>query len=79
MSEKGGFITQRIRVRKEDAAFVYFILESLEGQVSYSTLPHRVGDSNRDLELRIPPGFLTEVHAELDRLRHQDGVEWKEV
>jgi len=50
-----------IRVRKEDSAFVYFILESHEGIVSYSTLPFQQGDSHRDLELRIPPDFVEDV------------------
>jgi hypothetical protein len=54
-------IFRRIRVRKEDSAFVYFILESYEGITSYSTLDFQVGDAHRDLELRIAPDFLEEV------------------
>lgn len=54
-------IFRKIRLRKEDTAFVYFILESHEGLVSYSTLPHEVGSPFRDLELRIPPDFVREV------------------
>ena len=59
---------RRIRVRKEDSAFVYFILESYEGITSYSTLPYRTGDAHRDLELTIPVDFLTEVDRLLKRL-----------
>lgn len=57
-----------IRVKKEDSAFVYFILESYEGIASYSTLPHSQGDLFRDLELRIPPDFEEEVNALLIEL-----------
>ncbi len=61
-------IFKKIRVRKEDSAFVYFMLESYEGIASYSTLPHTVGDSHRDLELRIPPDFVSEVDELLGSL-----------
>jgi hypothetical protein len=61
-------IYKKIRVRKEDSAFVYFILESYEGISSYSTLDHKVGDPHRDLELRIPPDFLNEVQELLKEL-----------
>jgi hypothetical protein len=55
-------IRKRIRVKKEDSAFVYFILESYEGITSYSTLDFKQGDPHRDLELRIPPDFVQEVN-----------------
>jgi hypothetical protein len=42
------------RVKKEDSAFVYFILESMEGVASYSTLLHHEGDRTRDIEIRVP-------------------------
>lgn len=61
-------IRKRIRVRKEDSAFVYFILESYEGVTAYSTLAFKVGDPNRNLELLIPPDFEGEVEALLQRL-----------
>ena len=57
-----------IRVKKEDSAFVYFILESHEGITSYSTLPFNTGDAHRDLELSIPPDFLEEVEEVLKSL-----------
>jgi hypothetical protein len=57
-----------IRVRKEDSAFVYFILESYEGITGYSTLPSRAGDAHRDLELMIPPDFEGDVQDVLNRL-----------
>jgi hypothetical protein len=61
-------IRKVIRVRKEDSAFVYNLLESYEGITSYSTLDHKVGDSFRDLELRIPPDFVEDVEDLLKRL-----------
>ena len=61
-------IYKKIRVRKEDSAYVYFILESYEGITSYSTLENKVGDPHRDLELRIPPDYLGEVQALLKEL-----------
>lgn len=61
-------VKKKIRVKKEDSAFVYFILESHEGITSYSTLPFQQGDSFRDLELRIPPDFIIEVEELLKSL-----------
>ncbi len=61
-------IRKVIRVRKEDSAFVYFILEASEGITSYSTLEHRPGDAYRDLELRTPVDFAEEVDELLQRL-----------
>lgn len=56
-------VFKKIRVRKQDSAFVYFILEASEGITSYSTLDHKPGDPHRDLELRIPPDFVEEVDS----------------
>ena len=61
-------IKKIIRVRKEDSAFVYFILESYEGITSYSTLDSRPGELHRDIELSIPPDFLGETQRLLERL-----------
>lgn len=57
-----------IRVRKEDSAFVYFLLESYEGITAYSTLDSKPGDSYRDLLLLIPPDFASEVNQLLNQL-----------
>lgn len=61
-------IFKKIRVRKEDSAFVYFILESEEGITSYSTIDYKPGEAHRDLELRIAPDFLLDVEELLSRL-----------
>jgi len=58
-------LIQRVRVRKEDSAFVYAILESYEGICSYSTLDGRPEDLHRDLELQIPFEFVKEVQEVL--------------
>lgn len=59
----------RIRVPKEESAFVYFILEAQEGVTAYSTLPNLQGDQHRDLELCFSPEFRGEVLRVLDELR----------
>lgn len=58
-------IRRKIRVRKEDSAFVYFILESLEGVTAYSTLDFKPEDAYRDLLLMVPPDFNEEVDGVL--------------
>ena len=59
---------RRIRVRKEDSAYIYALLESYEGISSYSTLAHPPGAPYRDLELQIPESFVQEVDDLLKRL-----------
>ena len=53
----------RIRVAREESAFVYAILEASEGICFYSTVPHQHGEMHRDLDLVIPPAFLQQVRA----------------
>jgi hypothetical protein len=73
MSNESRSVFRTIRVRKEDSAFVYFMLESNEGIASYSTLPFAPGDPHRDLELRIPPDFVLEVDRLLTLMRTNPG------
>lgn len=61
-------LRKTIRVKKEDSAFVYSILESYEGIASYSTLNYQLGDAHRDLELRIPRDFVSQVNAVIEQL-----------
>ncbi len=61
-------IRRVIRVKKQDSAFVYFLLESYEGITSYSTLNFRNGDLYRDLELRMSSDFVSEVEKLLRSL-----------
>ncbi len=65
----------RIRVRKEDSAYVYAILEAQDGIVAYSTLDYRPGDHHRDLELIVPLGFTREVNDLLEVLQTELGGE----
>ncbi len=58
----------KLRVRKEDSAYLYCLLESYEGICSYSTVDYRPGDAHRDLELTIPIGFKDDVDRLLGRL-----------
>jgi hypothetical protein len=58
----------KIRVKKQDSAYVYFIFESYEGWLSYSTLKFQTGDPFRELELRVTPDFLEEVRGLLKTL-----------
>jgi hypothetical protein len=57
-----------IRVRKQDSAFVYFVLEANEGVMAYSTLPSSAGDAHRDLELMIPPSLGVEADQVLESI-----------
>jgi hypothetical protein len=61
-------ILKRIRVKKEDSAFVYSILESYEGIASYSTVDYKAGDTHRDLELSVPLAFEEDVNRLLSQL-----------
>lgn len=63
--------TRRIRVRSEDSAFVYAVLEASGGVCAYSTLPNSPGDRHRDLELVIPLGQTAEVERILADLQIQ--------
>ncbi|MEW6057520.1 MAG: hypothetical protein AB1540_12985 [Bdellovibrionota bacterium] len=65
-----GAVRKTIRVFARDSAFVYAIFESLEGMVSYSTLPdEKPGQDYRDLSLFIPNGFTQEMDQVLEGLR----------
>jgi hypothetical protein len=68
VSDPARSVVRRIRVRSDDSAFVYSVLEASEGVCAYSTLPHRPGDRHRDLELVIPVGQISEVERILNDL-----------
>ena len=61
-------LQRKIRVRKEDSAFVYFVLEANEGIAAYSTLEFKPGDPHRDLLILIPPDFEEDVDRVLKSL-----------
>lgn len=62
-------ITRTIRINKKDSAFVYAILESLEGMAAFSTLENPVGAEFRDLKLFIPKSFEYEINSVLNSFR----------
>lgn len=65
---------RQIRVRKQDSAFVYFILESFEGVTSYSTIQHKEGDPDREIELVFTLDFSNEVEEILNDLKEKISV-----
>ena len=71
MTDPSKSTKMKVRVRTEDSAFVYGILEASGGVCAYSTLPHRPGDRHRDLELIIPEGQRPEVDRILADLQLQ--------
>lgn len=64
-------VSKIIRVPKKNSAFVYAILESLEGMASYSTLDKSVGKNFRDLQLFIPEAFVGDINFVLESLRKE--------
>ena len=63
-------IKKRIRVHRQDSAFVYAILESLEGMASYSTLGSDFQHQQyRDLELFYSEDFSSDLEKILEGLR----------
>ncbi len=68
MSTHDAAVLKRIRVRKEDSAYVYAILEAHEGICSYSTLDCPPGTPYRDLELQIPVAYLEDVERVIQAL-----------
>ena len=64
-------IRKIIRVHRRDAAFVYAILESLEGMTSFTTLPDVPGQDYRELELFIAPAFAEDLEVVLSGLRQK--------
>lgn len=61
-------LQRKVRVRKQDSAFVYCVLEAHEGIAAYSTLEFKPGDPHRDLMIFIPPDFEEEAERVLKSL-----------
>ena len=60
-----------IRVRKQDSAYLYQVLESYEGLANYSTVPAPKEQLYRDILLHVAPDLKTEVDRLLTRLAHE--------
>ncbi len=50
-----------IRVPKDEAAYVYQLLESYDGIATYSTLPHEKNFPYRDIAIMPAPDLVSEV------------------
>lgn len=57
-----------ITLPKHQTAFLYFILESLEGLVFYSTLEHQKGDMFRRMEIYCPGENFADFSPIMDEL-----------
>ncbi len=65
----------RVRVKKEDSAYLTGILDAQPGLVSHTTLDHINGDFHRDLDLTVPRGCEKEVENLLEALRIELNLE----
>lgn len=59
----------KVKVKKEDAAYLYQILESYEGLTNYSTLDGKKEDTYREILLHLPKDSVDEMGKLLDRLK----------
>jgi hypothetical protein len=64
-----------LKLHKRDTAFVYAILESLEGMVSFSTLPFEKGSLVRELELFVAKDFISDVEYVLQSFKKKMDLE----
>lgn len=64
-----------LRVRKEDSAFLYQILEASDGLTNYSTLPSEKQSPHRDILLHPSPDLLAEVREMVDRIAKEIPLE----
>jgi hypothetical protein len=71
-------IVKVIRIRSEDSAYLYALLEGYEGLANCSTRPHQVGDRHRDIELRASPSRVAELEEVLSEIRKEleDPLSW---
>ncbi len=65
----------KIRVRKQDSAYLYQLLESYEGLANYSTLTVEKDLPYRDIALHIAPDLRAEVEALVERLAREFPLE----
>jgi hypothetical protein len=67
--------SMKIRVRKQDAAYLYQVLESYEGLASYSTVSLEKDLPYRDIALHIAPDLRAEVELLVGRLSREIPLE----
>jgi len=61
----------KIRVRKQDSAYLYQILESYEGLTNYSTVSAAKELLYRDIVLHVTPELRPEVEKLIERLSRE--------
>ena len=64
-----------LRVRKEDSAYLYQVLESYEGLTNYSTLHREKGHSHCEVVLHLAPDLRTQVEILVENLRSEIEIE----
>lgn len=64
-----------LRVRKEDSAYLYQVLESYEGLSNYSTLPEPNGVPTRDIVLHLAPDLRQQVEILVGHLKKEIPLE----
>lgn len=64
-----------LRVRKEDSAYLYQVLESYEGLTNFSTLDAPGKPAYRDIVLHIAPDLLPEVLRLVENLKTEIPLE----
>lgn len=60
-----------LRVRKEDSAYLYQILESYEGLTNFSTLERPENPAFRDIELHMAPDLVPHILRLVDHLKSE--------
>ena len=64
-----------IRVPKDEAAYVYQLLESYDGIATYSTLPHEKNFPYRDIAIMPAPDLVSEVKILVRNISSEVAVE----
>lgn len=64
-----------LRVRKEDSAYLYQILESYEGLTNYSTLDAPGNPVYRDVQLHVAPDLLPAILGLVEHLKREIQLE----
>jgi predicted RNA-binding protein len=64
-----------LRVKKEDSAYVYQVIESYEGITNHSTLGEVKGTPHRDVILHIAPDLRHHVERMVEELKKEIAIE----
>lgn len=64
-----------LRVKKEDSAYLYQVLESYEGLTNYSTLVREKGVPYCDVVLHLAPDLKSTVEELVRRLKEEISIE----